>query len=251
MINDSDDPQFETLANTNDFQINIDFETIAPCQQGVARNRGVEKARSSTVLFIGDDIFLKEETCALHESIQRNRGTPTAVLGSTMWDPDIEVTEVMEWLMQSGWQFGYPKIEKYAGDVLPTRIQHQFAYTSHISVPREVALRLPFLEDINLYGWEDVEWGIRLREEDVPVYYEPNAKAYHHHTMTLEDSLERMETVGESAVLIKQIAPDFDRLPHGWKKVAYHIFSKFPTMAGKHRKAFLRGIQKARRKTPV
>ncbi|MDP7069423.1 MAG: hypothetical protein QF815_02750, partial [Candidatus Peribacteraceae bacterium] len=90
------------------------------------------------------------------------------------------------------------------------------------------------------------EWGMRLRGAGVRVYYEPNAKAFHHHVMTMEDSLRRMEAIGESAVFIKKIAPDFDRLPHGWKRIAYEVFAKFPTMAGKHRAAFLKGIAKAK-----
>lgn len=246
VINDVEDDKFSALAAKTDWQVSIHFETIAPCQQGVARNYGVQKAQASTVLYLGDDMFLKPDACALHESIHRNRSTPTAVLGSTKWDPEIEITEVMEWLMISGWQFGYPKIESYAGDVLPKAIQHQFAYTGNISVPTEVARRIPFLEEVNLYGWEDIEWGMRLRDSGVQVYYEPRALAYHHHEMTLEDSLRRMEVIGESAVRIKKIAPDFDRLPRGWKKLAYHVFSKFPTMAGQHRAAFLRGIAKAK-----
>lgn len=245
VVNDNEKDK-ETIQIANqDWRISVHCETIAPCQQGAARNRGIALAQSSTVLLLGDDMFLKQDACALHESIHRNRSTPCAVLGEIAWDPNLEVTPVMEWLMISGWQFGYPKIQKYAGNVLPKSIQHLFAYTSNISLNTEVATRLPFLEDVSLYGWEDIEWGMRLRDSGVQLYYEPLALAYHHHRITLEDSLRRMEIIGESAVRIKEIAPDFDRLPRGFKKIAYHIFAKFPTMAGQHRRAFLRGIKRA------
>lgn len=245
VINDiPNDKAFERVANSA-WQIPIHFETIKPCHQGVARNHGVQKARASTVLFIGDDIFLKSDACHLHEGIHNSGSTPVTVLGSTMWDPEMEVTPVMEWLMLSGWQFGYPKIDAYAGNLLPEKIQHQFTYTSHISVPTEIAVRTPFLEDVTLYGWEDMEWGMRLRKNGVRVYYEPRARGYHHHRLTMEDSLQRMETIGESAVLLSKTISNFDRVPRGWKRLAYEVFARFPTMAGKHRAAFLRGMRKA------
>ncbi len=225
----------------------ISYSAIPKSQQGVARNRGVANARSSTCLFIGDDIFLRPETCAVHASIHRNIGTPIAVLGATVWDPTMKITPVMEWLIQSGWQFGYPKIEQYAGNYLPENIQHLFTYTSNISVPTEVAKRTPFREDTKLYGWEDVEWGMRLRASGVRVFFEPEAKAWHHHVITLEESLRRMEAIGESVVRMNEAVPGFDRLPRGWKRIAYEILAKFPTMAGKHRMAFLQGIRKAQR----
>ncbi|MAE68619.1 hypothetical protein CL635_02315 [bacterium] len=244
VIHDGQDDKTDALMAKSTWQIPVHYESIPKSQQGVARNRGVQNAQSSTCLFIGDDIFLEPEVCAHHESIHRNIGTPIAVLGGTYWDPHLEITEVMEWLMRSGWQFGYPKIESYAGDFLPKHIQHLFCYTSHLSVSTEVAKRTPFREDVSLYGWEDIEWGMRLRESGVQVYYEPQAKAFHHHIITMEDSLKRMETIGESAVVLSRVVPEFDRIPRGWKRIAYEIFAKFPTMAGKHRAAFLKGINK-------
>lgn len=241
-----DDASQKTCAKTAQ-TMNIRYERIAPCQQGTARNRGVEFAASPVCLFIGDDILLNEDCCSLHEQIHRHLSRPTAVLGSTGWDPSTEITPVMEWLMKSGWQFGYPKIEQYAGDFLPKEIQHLFSYTSNLSVPTEAAKRIPFLENVSLYGWEDIEWGGRLRNAGIPVYFEPNARALHRHRITMEDSLKRMETLGESVVRVHEIVPDFDRLPHGWKKFAYEILSRLPTMSGKHRAAFLRGIRSAQK----
>ena len=66
VINDvQNDKEYERIANSA-WQIPVSFETISPCHQGVARNKGVQKARSSTLLFIGDDILLAPDACALH-----------------------------------------------------------------------------------------------------------------------------------------------------------------------------------------
>jgi glycosyltransferase involved in cell wall biosynthesis len=209
---------------------------IPKSQQGVARNKGVQHATGERVLFIGDDIFLDRHACEKHaEGIG-------AVLGFTTWDPTVGITPVMEWLEQSGWQFAYPNIAPYVHNILPKSIQQNYTYTSHISLPLVTAKAVPFREDVTLYGWEDIEWGSRVKEE-VPLFYEPDAKALHHHHLTLEQSLKRMETLGRSAVEMEKIAPQLHIVPKGFKRIAYEIFSRIPTMSGKHREAFLSGIR--------
>ncbi len=248
-----DDKETRSVVEAKSYKLKaISYSAIPKSQQGAARNAGVQKARSSIVLFIGDDIFLRNDACKYHLNIHKNSPTPytqhpnpIAVLGSTVWDPNIKITPVMEWLTQNGWQFGFPKIEKYAGDFLPNKLQHLFTYTSHISLQTAIAKRIPFRHDTTLYGWEDIEWGMRLRDAGVRVYYEPQALAWHHHVISMEDSLLRMETLGRSASLLHQNVPEFDRVPCGWKRLAYEIFAKLPTMAGQHRAAFLKGIRRA------
>lgn len=205
-------------------------------------------------MFIGDDIFLEPEACEVHlrsfphpapmggTPLPRGEGTGVrAVLGFTTYDPACGITPVMRWLERSGWQFGYPQISRYSGACIPTNIQYRFSYTSHISLPLEIAKKIPFRTDVHLYGWEDIEWGMRLKNAGVRLFYEPKAKALHHHHLELEDSLKRMETLGRSAVEIQKKVPEFDRVPRGWKWVAYQLLSLLPTMSGRHRRSFLIG----------
>ncbi len=241
------------------------YLSIPKSQQGAARNAGVRMATGDRVLFIGDDIFLEKDACAYHansgewraasgensrnpsfdstqdrQPVTRN---PSAVLGFTTWDPDLIITPVMKWLEESGWQFGYPKIAEYAGKALPPEIQHKFTYTSHVSVPLKVARSIPFRQNLTMYGWEDIEWGLRLKDAGVPLIYEPRAKALHHHALMLEQSLARMETLGKSAVMFESLEPRLNIVPKGFKLFVREIESLLPTMAGKHKKAFLRGIK--------
>jgi hypothetical protein len=166
-----------------------------------------------------------------------------AVLGYTTWDPAVEVNNVMQWLEESGWQFGYPLISPYVHQIIPSHMQARFTYTSNISLPTVLSKQIPFRSDVTLYGWEDIEWGTRLMKESVPLFYEPDAKALHHHHITLEQSLERMKTLGKSAVEIEKIDPQLNVVPKGIKLLMYKIAAVLPTMSGKHRKAFLQGIK--------
>lgn len=241
----SDDHDSDTAAlfrHSTSHILRATYIEVPKCQQGVARNRGVQEAKGDLVLFIGDDIFLAADACERHVHAHQNHHGDTVVLGYTTWDPQITITPVMKWLEKNGWQFGYPMIARYARQFLPKEIQHRFTYTSHVSLPTSVARSHPFLVT-DLYGWEDVEWGKRLAEFGVRLFYEPAAKAWHHHLITMQDSLRRMETLGTSVAAMTKREPDFDRMPRGWKLLAYHLLSILPTMRGQHAKAFLTGIR--------
>jgi len=254
VIDGEDQKIVEMFANLS-WSFPLTCFAIPKSQQGIARNRGVEHAKGETVLFIGDDIWLAPQTCQMHlEAHQRLAGHSSkaphhdkaiAVLGFTKWDPGIEITPVMQWLDKTGWQFGYESIAQFAHAEIPCSIQHRFTYTSHISLPREIAWKIRFREDVDLYGWEDVEWGMRLRDAGVSLFYESDARAVHHHKLSLQDSLVRMEKIGRSAKHFEKFCPEFDRVPKGWKLRAYHILALLPTMRGKHARAFLRGIHTA------
>lgn len=248
----SDGPDAETDALFNHSQLstlNSQFFSIPKSQQGVARNRGVEKATADLILFIGDDIFLAPDACEAHVKRHTHArssvlGTQfAAVLGFTTWDPACSITPVMRWLERSGWQFGYPMIRRYAHECIPSDMQHRFTYTSHISIPTEIAKKYPFREDVSLYGWEDILWGTELRDAGVALIYEPDAKALHHHHIEMHDSLKRMETIGRSLRTMEEIDPSFDRIPRGWKLWAHRMLALLPTMRGKHERAFLAGMQ--------
>lgn len=217
----------------------VRFFTVEKSQQGVARNRGVEAATGEIVLFIGDDVFLAPDACERHVKTHKKL---SAVLGFTTWDTALEITPVMRWLERTGWQFGYPMLKPYAHDFVPAELQHRFSYTSHISLPTAIARAHPFREDVTLYGWEDILWGQELRDAGVRLFYEPDARAAHHHPVTLHDSLARMETLGKSLLHFEKIAPGLDRKPRGLKLLAYRVVALLPTMRGRHYRAFLNGL---------
>lgn len=269
VVSDGPDPATAALFQkpTNYSLLTTHYFEIPKAQQGRARNVGVEHAHASLVLFIGDDIFLEPDACACHLKahadaftlLSKKDKTPLSpsggkgagdrglfgVLGYTTWDPSLEITPVMRWLEQSGWQFGYPMIEQYAHGFLPTRIQERFTYTSHISVPTEIARKFPFREDVSLYGWEDIEWGDHLKRAGIRLFYEPDAEALHYHHMTLEDSLRRAETLGRSLVAIAHVNLVFQWNLSLWRLSLQRLLALLPTMDGEHRRAFLRGVREA------
>ncbi|MFA5799773.1 MAG: glycosyltransferase family 2 protein [Candidatus Peribacteraceae bacterium] len=243
VVSDGHDEKTTRLFQSQQWPFPVRFFEVEKSHQGVARNEGVKHARGEVVLFIGDDILLAPDACSRHLTAHRGHSSgPIAVLGYTQWDPRVGITPVMRWLERTGWQFKYPSIACYGHGLIPVGVQHRYTYTSHVSVPLAIVKAHLFRTDVHLYGWEDVEWGMRLRDAGVRLYYEPHARALHEHRITLEESLQRMEVLGESVHRLAKLVPDFDRRPRGLKLLLYRIAALFPTMAGRHRRAFLSGL---------
>jgi glycosyltransferase involved in cell wall biosynthesis len=235
-----------TLGVTPERCPHVRFFEIPKSQQGVARNRGVKEARGDIVLFLNDDMLAAPDCCERHlQSFSTHDSLPTthSVLGFTSWDPSVGITPVMRWLDKTGWQFGFNRLAPYAHAAISADIQHRFTYATNMSLPREVALKIPFPEDVSGYGWEDIAWGKKLADAGIQLFYEPDTRALHHHHITLEDSLKRMEQIGRSAAAMAKKDPSFDGLPRGWKLLAYRALSLLPTMRGRHARAFFDGMQ--------
>ncbi|HLD07440.1 MAG TPA: glycosyltransferase [Candidatus Peribacterales bacterium] len=247
IVSDGPDEKTAEMLTNLSWPFAFQYFAIPKSHQGVCRNRAVEKARSPLVLIIGDDIFLAPDACERHvKAHERAEEKGIMVLGFTTWDPSIQLTPVMKWMEQSGAQFGYGKIKNFRKNFLPTSIQHWFTYTSNLSLPAKLLYQNKFREDVSLYGWEDIEWGKRLAKKGVPLFYEPDAKAYHHHSYTDEEVWRRSRLLGQSAVIMEKTDPSLTLLPRGWKRIAYHLMALFPTYRGKHSHAFLEGMRGAK-----
>jgi len=246
VVSDGHDPETVQVIENTQINLPLKFKEVKKSQQGIARNKGVHESDAPYCLFIGDDIFLDPHACGHHIHLleQSHDEHPIAVLGHVTWNPELEITPTMQWLEKSGWQFGYPLIKDHSFDFVPKDIQHKYTYTSNISLPTHTAKKHPFRDDTEMYGWEDIEWGKRLSNAGIPLYYEPHAKAHHHHHVTEEDSIKRMHTLGTSIEKISKTAPHLDRKPLGLKLFLYHLAALSPSRAGRHRKAFLKGMRK-------
>lgn len=249
IVSDGPDDKTAEMFQGLEWPFAMQYFAIPKSQQGICRNRAVEKAKGKYVLLIGDDTFLAPDVCEqhlrVHEKAQiphHNSNSGIAVLGFTTWDPSLKPTKLMKWMEESGVQFGYPKIAQCAHDFIPKDKQHWFTYTSHISLPSKTLYQNKFREDVSLYGWEDVEWGKRLANAGIRLFYEPGARAYHHHVFSDDEAWERSRLLGVSAVKMEELVSDLRLVPRGLKKLAYRLSSLMPTYMGKHRRAFLRGM---------
>jgi glycosyltransferase involved in cell wall biosynthesis len=186
--------------------------------QGTARNRGVEVATGDIIVFIGDDIFV--ESGFLKSHADRHAEHPdenVVVLGYSTWDSALPINDYMRFLESSGWQFGYRFLNPGSiGNQKP----YKFFYTSNISLKRSFFEKEKFDEQFKIYGWEDIELGYRLwKNHGMKMFYEPQAKAYHHHLLTESDLSKKMRAVGQSAVHFERLHPEVHVVPKGLKSI--------------------------------
>ena len=55
------------------------------------------------------------------------------------------------------------------------------------------------------------------------LYYEPSAKAFHHHLLTEEDLPKKMRAVGQSAAHFEKLHPEINVLPKGFKLIVLRL----------------------------
>ena len=209
-------------------------------KQGIARNLGIKKAQGEIILFLGDDILALPNLIENHLMVHRAFPFPNiAVLGYTTWAPFLEINDYMKFLESSGLQFHYNKINNlkpftkfeeyktsdFKGKFLSPKKQYWFFYTSNISLKKAVLLKECFDVNFKAYGWEDIELGLRLtKKEDLHLYYNPEAEAYHSHLQQEDELKTKMKTLATSL----QFAPQLK--PKRWKILLFKIIFNRLTM---------------------
>lgn len=124
--------------------------------RGKARNRGIAEAEGFLVLFCDDDVYAPRHFLAAHEAAHSRANL--VVNGPILNVPSYEL---------------HPK-------PTPANYSRAFLCTCNVSLPR-LALRAVkgFDEAFDLYGWEDTELGVRLREAGMQRKFAWDAYIWH------------------------------------------------------------------------
>ncbi|MDP8908835.1 MAG: glycosyltransferase [Chloroflexota bacterium] len=177
------------------------------CGPAAARNRGIAAARGRACLFIGDDTWPRADLIERHGRLHRRRPqAQAALLGHVEWAPESRPSPFMEWL-NSGVQFEFDQIMD------PESVRGSCFYTANVSVKTSfLKANRGFDERFPHAAFEDIELGLRLERAGMRLVYDPAAVVEHFHPYDLPSSLQRMRTLGRSAVILHERVPDW-RLP--------------------------------------
>lgn len=169
-----------------------------------ARNIGLSKCRGKVVLIMGDDIEPERDFVARHLAFHHdNPDDEYAMLGYVSFPPQMQTNSFMRWLETRGrrYFFNYQELQPdlEAGPL--------FFYTCNVSVKAALLAKSGWFDESFLFAsHEDLELGYRLSEHGMRLVYEPSARGYHWHLLTVRGIARRVYLMGYSADLF-------------WKKV--------------------------------
>ncbi|MDQ6932305.1 MAG: glycosyltransferase [Candidatus Eremiobacteraeota bacterium] len=124
--------------------------------RAAARNRGVAVAQGHIILFVDDDVWLPPGFLQAHERAHTTRN-----------------------LIVSGPIVTVPSYHDRRKPT-PAHFSRAFLCTCNVSLERQAFLNVGgFDEEFRLYGWEDTELGLRLREEGARGKFAWAAFLYH------------------------------------------------------------------------
>jgi glycosyltransferase involved in cell wall biosynthesis len=175
-----------------------------------ARNLGIREARGELVLFIGDDILVPPNLLELHAArYAQFRDGSTAVLGTSVWSPEIDLTPLMRYSQEgrAAPMFQFSRICD------PDNVSYEFFITSNISVPRQFLFDSGLFDEVFPYAYgEDTELGYRLVKRGLRIVLEPRAQVYHHHVITYRGLCRRARIAGRVSILQVQKHPEWGSL---------------------------------------
>lgn len=168
----------ERACGEHHFPVSYVYE--AQPNRGAARNRGIAAAQGHLVLFCDDDVYAPPGFLAAHDAAHTQSNF--VVSGPIINVPGYAVRPK-------------PALANYS---------RAFFCTCNVSVPK-VAIDAVggFDEDFHLYGWEDTELGVRLRERGMRAKFAWDAYIWHikpPHDATLESELRKAVEKARMAV---------------------------------------------------
>jgi GT2 family glycosyltransferase/radical SAM superfamily enzyme YgiQ (UPF0313 family)/tetratricopeptide (TPR) repeat protein len=172
----------------------------------VARNFGLQQAKSWIVLLTGDDMvpgpsFL-EGHLKFHKQHEDER---QAMLGFIEWSPELTVTSLMHFITspEGGQQFAFHRVKSGMADFFNF-------YTGNVSLKREFLCQEPgpFDTDFTYPAYDDTELAYRLTRRGMQLHYNSQVVTYHHHHMTSKGFASRQRNAGRMAHTLVQKHPE-------------------------------------------
>lgn len=184
-------PAVALLSSLPPLPYSLRFERQPPSGPAKARNLGIRLARGHRVLLLGDDTRPAPGCLEAHLDPE---SAAKAIQGFIAWDPDQEITPLMEFLAPAGPQFYFAGL----GDGRP--MGYRAVLGSNFSAPRSFFLDEPYDEAFTDAAGEDTELGWRWQRRRFPMIFRRVALCWHHHHYDeLEPFLRRQERAGRAA----------------------------------------------------
>lgn len=171
-----------------------------------AKNLGLFTASAPIILFFDDDDTAHPALLQRHiETHERNPDENVAVLGYTTWAPTLDVSPLMEYILEIGeFLFCYKHLSD--GDIL----DFSYFWGGRSSCKRSLlAKHGAFNQDFRAII-EDIELAYRLSKFGLKVIFNRHAVSYMIRSISFEDFCRRSERQGKAMVLFSQLHPELE-----------------------------------------
>jgi glycosyltransferase involved in cell wall biosynthesis len=196
----STDGTWQWLAESDEKLPHVRAFSQAHLGPAAARNLGVEKARGDTIIFIDSDLVVTEQFLQSHADALR--------VGETQLGSDRLFTYGA---VINTCNFDNPTAEPYK----ITDFSAAYFATGNVAIARKwLELAGLFDTSFQLYGWEDLELGVRLKKLGLKLIKCPAAVGYHWHPpfnlQQIPNLIEKEIQRGRMGVLFYQKHPTWE-----------------------------------------
>lgn len=139
--------------------------------RSAALNAGFEAARGDVLIRCDDDLRPKPDYVAAHNAWHRREPIGVVGLVRNVY-PETPYARA----------YGYARDVRFRDDAYRVPADRRWRYwCGNVSITRETYDRVgPYDTAFRAYGWEDVDWGYRLRHAGIPVVLAPELETDHH-----------------------------------------------------------------------
>lgn len=170
--------------------------------RAAAVNTGLKAASHNLVLIVDDDIYAAPDMVVrMADEFALWNNPKLALVGRVVWDPEVKMTLTMRWLEEDG---PFHDISTNRSGILPNLA------TENTMMWRPFILQHGgFDEKFTHCGLEDIELGLRLKQNGLEIRLHAPAIAYHHKSMRVRDLVQRELKEGLSAVYLHSKFPEY------------------------------------------
>ncbi|MCF7846926.1 MAG: glycosyltransferase family 2 protein [Candidatus Gracilibacteria bacterium] len=182
-----------------------------------ARNLGLEKATGDIIAFLGDDTLPRDQWLVRLERFHRiHPEKKSALLGRISWTPALARDAFHRWL-QNNAQFAFRSIEKHGANF-------RHFYTSNISLKKALIEEDRFSEKFKGWGFEDIEFGYRMAQKGMRLFFDPEWEVLHDHAQTPEQVWNNTRNARKNAHVFESLHPELEVLPRGFRLYVLRAF---------------------------
>lgn len=166
-----------------------------------SRNRGALEAAGSLLIFLDDDMVAGKELVAIHH--KHNLNHPGSILTGSQLTPHSENDfENFKASLSRRWEN-----DLNADHNKPLPLKHVFLTAANFSVSKNVFNALNGFDE-RLTDGEDFDLAFRAVKNNIELYFDNHAEAYHHESITCRQSIIRNRCYHDAGITLAKIEPE-------------------------------------------